>query len=664
MQCLECKYENRLEAKFCGGCGMALEQVCPNCNAVVMLTAKFCDSCGALVGKEEPSPTSANRSLSEVHVGRVVSEAERRQLTVMFCDLVGSTGLAERLDPEELRELLAQYQELCANVINKFEGYLARYIGDGLLVYFGYPQAHEDDPQRAVRAGLEITQEIQTLGTKVVQTEVTTAVRIGITTGLVVVGDIGSGEQHEEMAVVGETPNIAARLQTLAEPNTVVIGASTQSLVEGLFECKDLGPQNLKGVSKPLSAFHVIRATGVPSRFEASAALGLTPIIGREEEISLILKRWEQVKDGESQVVLLSGEAGIGKSRIVRGFQERITNELGNQVLYHCSPYYQNSAFYPLIDQLERALRFERNDSNSEKLDKLEAVLSKHGLSAQGIAPILANLLSLPRTDRYPELTLSPQELKHKTLEAIISIIKTMAAQNPVLMVVEDAHWIDPSTKELISLLVEQGGSTRVLLLITHRPEFTAPWIGPTNATALTLNRLSRKESIRVIARVTQDKALPLEVLDQIVAKTDGVPLFVEELTKNMLESGLLEEVGDHYALSGPLQSALAIPASLHDSLMARLDRLAQVKEIAQLAAALGRSFSHELLGEVSQLDAKELQAALDQLIEAELLFRRKCRQGGPLLEQPSPPGQSVALGRSGSTTGGSPCSARASWHV
>ncbi|MFQ5937306.1 MAG: AAA family ATPase, partial [Acidiferrobacterales bacterium] len=540
----------------------------------------------------------------------------------MFCDLVGSTALAERLDPEELHELLAQYQDSCADVIHGYEGHIARYVGDGLLVYFGYPQAHEDDPHRAVRAGLGIVSAMQGLHAKVTNPEVNLAVRIGITTGMVVAGDIGSGQRREEKAIVGETPNLAARLQALAEPNTVVIGASTQRLIEGLFDCDDLGLPQLKGISQPVNAYRVRQESGIPSRFEARATRGLAPMVGRDEEIGVLLKRWTQTRDGEGQVLLLSGEAGIGKSRIVRGFQERLKNELRNRVLYYCSPYHQNSAFYPAIDQLERALRFEKSDSEAQKLDKLEAMLGELGLRTQAVAPILAHLLSLSLDDCYPERTLSPEELKKKTLETIVALIEAMAAKEPVLMVVEDIHWIDPSTFKLISLLIEQLPFSRLFLLITFRPDFGLPWSAHGHITSLSLNRFDRKESTALISKVTKGKTLPEDVLEQIIAKTDGVPLFIEELTKTVLESDLLKDAGDRYALSGSL-TRLAIPASLQDSLMARLDHLGTVKEVAQLAAVLGRRFSHELLVAASQLDQSVIGDALSRLVQAELIYRR-----------------------------------------
>ena len=550
-------------------------------------------------------------------------EAERRQLTVMFVDLVGSTALAERLDPEDLREVIRAYQEACAEAVGRFDGHIAKYLGDGLLVYFGYPQAHEDDARRAVSAGLGIVEGVGGLNQRLAKDhEVQLSVRVGIHTGLVIAGEMGSGSTRETEAIVGETPNIAARLEGLAEPNTAAISAATQRLVEGLFECDDLGPQSLKGVSEPVRVFRVLGESTAPSRFEAAVERGLTPLVGREEEIGLLLKRWAQAKEGEGQVVLLSGEAGGGKSRIVRAFRDRIEGEPHSRVLYFGSPYHRNSALYPATEQLQRALRFVREDGPDDKLEKLEAVLGKLDLAVAETAPPLAALLSLPAGTRDQAPGLSPQELKARTLEATIAIFAAMAAQAPVLMVVEDAHWIDPSTVELLSLAIDRLPAARLLLLITFRPEFEPPWAGRANLTQLALNRLGRRDAAAMVANVTGGKALPREVLDQIIARTDGVPLYVEELTSTVLESGLLSEDERGYTLTGPLPE-LAIPSSLKDSLMARLDRLAPVKEVAQLAATIGRGFSHELLAAASPLEEAEITQALDTLVESGLVYRR-----------------------------------------
>ncbi|MEE8545430.1 MAG: adenylate/guanylate cyclase domain-containing protein [Alphaproteobacteria bacterium] len=559
-----------------------------------------------------PAPTSAPSA-----------EAERRQLTVMFVDLVGSTALSERLDPEDLREVLRAYQETCAESVGRFGGHIAKYIGDGLLVYFGYPQAHEDDARRAVNAGLGVVTGIAALNRRLGEDQgVELAVRVGIHTGLVVAGEMGVGESREAGAIVGETPNLAARLERLAAPDTVVISAATRRLVEGLFECDDLGPQRLKGISEAVATFRVRGVSDAPSRFEAATQRGLTELVGRGSEVDLLLDRWAHATEGEAQVVLLSGEAGIGKSRILRAVHERLEGEPHDEVIYHCSPYHQNSALYPAIEQLERALRFATSDRAQHKLDKLEAALSGLSLAVDELAPPLASMLSLPAEGRYPAQAVSPQLLRRRTLEALLSVIEARAARTPVLMVVEDAHWIDPSTLEMLGLLIERLRSARIFLLVNCRPEFEPSWGRHAHLTGLRLNRLSFKESAEVVARVVGGKTFPDEVLEQILSRTDGVPLFVEELTKTVLESGLLSREDGGYVLKGPLPP-LAIPASLHDSLMARLDRLAAVKEVAQLASTLGRSFSYELLAAISPLDGPDLEAALSELEIAELVFKR-----------------------------------------
>jgi class 3 adenylate cyclase/energy-coupling factor transporter ATP-binding protein EcfA2 len=500
----------------------------------------------------------------------------------MFCDLVGSTALSEQLDPEELRDVVHSYQESCAEVIDGHDGYIAQYLGDGLLVYFGYPLAHEDDAQRAVRAGLGILEEIERLNTRLQgDIGVRLAVRLGIHTGLVVVGEMGGGERREPMAIVGETPNIAARLQGIAEPNTVVISSATYHLIQGYFACQALGSHTLKGLSKLIEVYRVLHGSGVQSSFELAVTKGLTPLVGREQELRILLERWERVKEGEGQVVLLNGEAGIGKSRLVQALKEHLAGESHVRIESRCSPYYQNSSLYPVIDHLDRLL-FRKEDSPEEKLGKLERALvgAQHAVPLQETVPLFASLLSLPLSDRYSPLNLSPQRQKQKTLEALLSWLLKEAEKQPVLRVVEDLHWVDPSTLEYLSLVVEQVPTARVFTLFTFRPDFSPPWAMRSHLTQITLNRLTRKQVEVMVERMTGGKTLPVEVVQQLVAKTDGVPLFVEELTKIVLESGLLKEEDEQYELTGPLPP-LAIPSTLHDSLMARLDRLATVKEVA-----------------------------------------------------------------------------------
>ncbi len=626
MRCTSCGFANPERTKFCIDCGSPLTNRCPRCEHENLPRAKFCGECGASLTAEGQGPKSQVQS-PESQSGRperAASAGERRQLTVMFCDLVGSTALSTQLDPEELREVVRAYQEICAGIIQRYEGYIAQYLGDGLLVYFGYPVAHEDDAWRAVRAGLEIVGALREAPLQSARLQQPLQVRIGIHTGLVVVGEIG-GRTRRELLALGETPNIAARLQSLAEPSTVVISASTQRLIAGYFACRSLGPQDLKGLPQALEVYHVLGESDAQSRLEVAASTSLTPLVGRDEEVGLLLKRWEQTKEGRGQVVLLSGEPGIGKSRLAQTLKERVASEGSLRLEAHCSPYHQNSAFYPVIDFLQRTLQFKREDSPEEKLHKLE--VGAHGqwksqaeavpLQAE-VIPLFASLLSLPLPERYPPLTLTPQKQREKTLQAILSWLLQAAGRQPVLSVWEDLHWADPSTLELITLLLEQAPTARLLILLTCRPEFTPAWTLRSHLTQIMLSRLSRAQVEAMVEQITGSTTLPDEMVQQIVSKTDGVPLFVEELTKTVLESGL--HVGATHASPVP---ALAIPATLHDSLMARLDRLGTAKEVAQQGATLGREFFYELLQAVSPLDEAVLQRELSRLVEAELLYQR-----------------------------------------
>src|SRR5262245_9298857 len=462
-------------------------------------------------------------------------EAERRQLTVLFCDLVDSTMLARQLDPEELREVVRAYQDTCAKVIARFEGHIAQYLGDGLLVYFGYPQAHEDDAQRAVRAGLGMIEALGQLNTRLEpERGVQLAVRLGVHTGLVVVGEVGSGTRQEQLAL-GETPNLAARLQGLAAPNTLVISAATWQLLRGFFAYQSLGMPLLKGFAQPLEVYQVLAESTARSRLDAAGSTGLTPLVGREQEVGLLRERWAQVKDGLGQVVLLSGEAGIGKSRLVQVLQEHVASEPQAWLTpCQCSPYYQNTALYPLIDLLERvALRFEREESSAQKLRKLEGFLVQYGLPLVETVPLFAALLSLPLTADYVSQTVSPEQQKQQTLHALLTILLRIAAQQFLLFVMEDLHWVDPTTLELLGLLVDQGPTARMLVLLTFRPDFSPPWTGRSHLTQVTLNRLPWRQAAEMTARVAHGRTLPAEVVEQVVAKTDGVPLFVEELTNS-----------------------------------------------------------------------------------------------------------------------------------
>ena len=541
--------------------------------------------------------------------------AERRQVTVMFSDLVGSTALSARMDPEDLREVISSYQKCVAETVGRFGGFVAKYMGDGVLVYFGYPQAHEDDAERAVRAGLELI-----AGVVGLKTPVLLQTRVGIATGLVVVGDlIGSGEAQER-GIIGETPNLAARLQGIAEPNTVVIAEGTRKLLGNLFELQDLGAQELKGIVGPARAWAALRASSAEGRFEALHASGLTALVGREEESELLLRCWSRAKTGEGQVVLVSGEAGIGKSRLTAALLERLADEPHTRLRYFCSPQHTDSAFYPIISQMERAAGLARDDTPQAKLDKLDAVLAQTATSKQDAA-LFAELLSLPNDGRWPTTEMPPPQRRQRTLEALISQTEALTRSVPVLMIFEDAHWTDPTSLEAFGRAVDRVRTLRVLLIVTFRPEFAPPWIGRPHVTPLTINRLAQRDIDAMIDRVVGNKQLPANIRRDIIERTDGIPLFVEEMTKAVLEA---ESEGEARRMATAIPSAsVAVPASLHASLTARLDRLGPAKETAQIGAAIGREFSHDLVAAVVGKPEAELNTALARLIHSDLLLQQ-----------------------------------------
>jgi class 3 adenylate cyclase/predicted ATPase len=544
------------------------------------------------------------------------TEAEKRQLTVMFADLVGSTALSASLDPEDLREIIGTYHRCCAEQIEKSGGFVARYMGDGVLAYFGYPRADEDDAERAVRAGLALVAALAGLdaGAKL-------RVRVGIATGLVIVGDLIGKGVSQEHGVVGETPNLASRLQALAEPDTVVIDGSTHRLVGGLFEYLPLGSVCITGFSDPAPVWRVIGASTVDSRFEA-LRVARTPLLGRDEEIELLMRRWQQIKRGDGSVVLISGEPGIGKSRLAETVLERLSDDPYTRLRCFCSPHHQDSALFPSISQLGRAAEFRRDDTDQQRLDKLEALLAEANTDLSEAVPLIAELLSVSIGNRYPPLSLTPQKRKEKTFGALLAQLDGLTTRRPVLMVFEDVHWIDPTSLELLDRIVDRVATLRILLIITFRPEFAPAWIGRSHVTLISLSRLPRRQRAEMIMRVTGGKTLPQEIAEQIIDRTDGIPLFIEELTKTVIESGMLTDAGDRFDARGPVPR-LAIPTSLQASLLARLDRLAPVRELAQIGAALGRSFSHELISAVAAMPQQQVDGALAQLVHAELVFQR-----------------------------------------
>ena len=546
------------------------------------------------------------------------SDAERRLLSVMFCDLVGSTALSSRLDPEEMREVLASYHTCVAETIGRFNGTIAKYTGDGVLAYFGYPRAYEDDTIQAVSAGLAI---IEALRTRDMSNGAALEARVGIATGTVVVGDhLGEGMAHEQ-AVVGETPNLAARLQAHAQPGTVLICADTHRLTAGHFSYRGLGSVALKGWSQPIPAWQVLALSGEESRFEAQRKTGVTSLLGRDEELDALLHRWRRAVKGEGSAVVLTGEPGIGKSHIILALQERLKGEPHSMLRFFCSPQHTNSALYPFVGQLSRAARFDRDDTPAKKIAKLETLVSQVSNRTETLA-LFASLLSLPPDSRYALPALTPQKLKERSLAVLTEQLSDIASRQPTVVIFEDAHWMDPTSLELLTRTLEQVPQMPVLLVITARPEFVPPWPEHHYLKTISLNRLSRRDGLALIARTAGGKALPEQVVAEILARTDGIPLFVEELTKMIIESGLLIEQQGQYLLDKPLPSH-AIPTTLHASLMARLDRLAPVRDVAQIGAVVGREFSYELVSAVAGMSHARLEAALDELVHSELVFRR-----------------------------------------
>ena len=576
---------------------------------------KLLDAIAALQADAGSKPPSADVATMSSTLSAPEDRAERRQVTVMFSDLVGSTALSARMDPEDLREVISGYQKCVAETVQRFGGFVAKYMGDGVLIYFGYPYAHEDDAERAVRAGLELVAAVSGL-----KTHALLQTRVGIATGLVVVGDLVGSGASQEQAIVGETPNLAARLQGIAEPNSVVIAESTRKLVGNLFELEDLGGKEVKGIAGLVRASVALRQASVEGRFEAFHASGLTELVGREEELELLLRRWSKAKGGQGQVVLLSGEPGIGKSRLTAALLERLTAEPHTHLRYFCSPQHTDSALYPIISQMERAAGFVHGDAAQAKLDKLDAVLAQTSTPIQDTA-LFAEMLSLPNDGRYPALGLAPEERRQRTQEALTAQLTGLTRYRPALMIVEDAHWVDPTSLEVFGRTVDQIKTLPVLLIVTFRPEFNAPWAGRSYVTILALNRLGEREAAAIIARIVGNKDLPADVTAEIVERTDGIPLFVEEMTKAVLEA---ESEGEARKTAAAVPSpALTVPASLHASLMARLDRLGPAKEMAQIGAVIGREFSHALLAAVAHKDENALRSGLDALTSAGLLFRQ-----------------------------------------
>jgi predicted ATPase/class 3 adenylate cyclase len=593
---------------------------CPRCGAASPEGKKFCGDCGAaLTGSGGRCFADGDPLHASVGDKPEPTEAERRPLTVVFCDLAGSTRLSAELDPEDLREVIAEYQRCVAETIAHYRGFLAKYMGDGVLVYFGYPHAHEDDAARAVAAALALVEAVGKLRPAVIVEPL--RLRVGIATGDVIVGDlIGTGAAQEQV-VVGATPNLAARLQALAQPNAVVISADTKRMAAGLFEYADLGTVELQGFPNPIRAWKVLRPSAIESRFEALHADAQTPLVGRDRQVDLLLRCWAQAKIGQGVIVLLSGEPGIGKSRLAADLVEHLTPEEFSPLRFYCSPDHVDSALHPLRVSLERAADLKPDDPSDRKLKKVEALLPSSRDKSDHVA-LLADFLSISADGQGLALKLSPEQKKAKTLAALIAQFEALTARQPVLMLCEDIQWIDPTSLELLDRLAARIAALPVMILLTFRQEFEPPWLGQPHVVSHQLSRLNREHAQQIIQHLSRGKTLPQKVTEQILERTDGVPLFVEELTKMVLESGLLQEEECGFVLHGPLPS-LAVPPTLQASLVARLDRLSPVKEVAQIAAAIGREFSFEMLMAVSSRSEQELQSALDQLTSSGLTFLR-----------------------------------------
>ncbi|MGA9722128.1 MAG: adenylate/guanylate cyclase domain-containing protein [Candidatus Binatus sp.] len=599
MRCSSCEFENPEGRKFCSECGAVLQHCCPQCGADNAPTAKFCGECGAPLNATIGTPVSQTAHIQQDDV-----VGERRHLTVLFSDLVGSTEISARLDPEEFRELVADYHGAAAEAITRFDGYVAKYLGDGVMAYFGWPAAHDNDAERAARAGLAIVEAVAALNNRDAKSDrPKLSVRVGIDTGNVVIGNRGGSESE----VFGDAANIAARVQSAADPDAVIITPAVNKLVSGLFVVEVRGAHQLKGIAEPVELYRIIRLSSARNRLAASMIHGLTPFVGRDDETRLLWSRWQRTSDGEGQVVLIVGEAGIGKSRLVRQFGKRLAPT--PHIWLECvgSPYFQNTPLYPIAEMLQQGFAHRGDGSDTSKLSELERDLERAGLKPAEAVPLIAPMLNLPLDEKYPRLLLSPEQQRKRLLTTLAAWL--FGAAEPVVMAVEDLHWFDASSLELMQLLIEQAATARVMLVCTARPEFRAPWSLRTHHAQLTLNRLSALHVRQLVANVVAHSALSGETIEKVVERTGGVPLFVEELTRAVLEKG------------GAGPALHEIPATLHDSLMARLDRLGSAKEVAQIASVIGREFSYELLQAVSEMPEDDLQTALAKLADAELIY-------------------------------------------
>jgi predicted ATPase/class 3 adenylate cyclase len=616
MNCADCNADIPEGARFCPQCGRPVAARCPACGTNVAAVARFCHNCGASVASARPAPAPAPRQPADD-----AALVERRQLTVMFCDLVGSVQLSHALDPEDLRDVVRDYRDACSTVVARYGGTTAQFQGDGILVYFGYPVAHEDDARRSVQAGLEILEAVGALATRMrAERGVTLSVRVAAHTGLTLVGDLGGAAGTERLAL-GDTPNLAARIQQLAEPDTLVVSLATHRLVSGFFETTSLGTHRVKGLDEPVEIFQVHAASGARHRLEAASPQRLAPYVGRENAIAELVEAWLRARDSPGHAVLLQGEPGVGKSRLLSVFRERIGGDSCDIIECYCSPYYDSTAFYPVVAPLRARMDLVDDESPPERLARLRTGLDAHGCEIETALPLVAQLFGISPDAGYQPLGLHPLTQKQKTVGALLSLLTARASERETLLVVEDLHWVDPTTLELLGALVARLPANRLLLLMTSRPGFAPPWPGGDSLTVLHVNQLSAADTETLIRRVVGDKPLPPQVMSLLVEKTDGNPLYVEEMTRMFLDSGTLRETATSYELAGPLPD-LMVPASLHDLLMARLDRMPpEAKKVVQLGAAIGREWSFELLCQILPGDEQLLGRGLEQLLRDGFVF-------------------------------------------
>ena len=609
MQCPHCSASIRPDSRFCSHCGCAV--VCPSCESAIEPRARFCSRCGKAVGAASvpsaPQPAIASPPSDY--------SAERRQISVMFCDLVDSTAMSARLDPEDHHEIIRAYQHTCAEIIAEFGGYVAQYLGDGIMVYFGFPRAHEDDPERAVLAALRITTAVANLR---IRSDLRMSTRVGIATGLVVVGDRIAAGTGWEVGVVGETPNLAARLQGLAQPNTIVIGASTRRLLGHQFEYQDLGEHPLKGFDHPIHAWRVIEERAVDSRFKAVRSALMVPLVDRADERALLRDRGIRALNGQGQIVLLGGEPGIGKSRLARAAVEILCDESGAWLLeIQCSSFHTQSALFPVITALRHAIFPDGVPKEAGAgWTRLQEFFTEIGFTQEDALPLFANLLAIAAPSGQPPLAPAPERHKQLTLQYALELIERAAGNSPVLVLLEDLHWSDPTTLELVNLFVDRSRSRRMFGLFTTRPGFSAAWTNRPNVTALTLGRLANVDAIELVRHMSGLEPLAPEVVETVITKTDGIPLYLQEYTKTMVEFRQSDRTGGGRA-------AAVIPDTLHDLLLARLDRLGDAKLIAKLAAMLGREFSVTVLEAVWSGDRETLWDGINKLIEEDVIHFR-----------------------------------------